>query len=100
MTRLRKLSKNDIDDYFKNLSFSVIQTGGNGLAYEHQLSKGGYILVTDDSGVNLPTSNDDKTIIGYYDDEGEFLGDRLYSSLNDLKSDIQSIINNPEILIK
>lgn len=59
-----------------NTKLEIIPTGGGCVAYYFESplgrSKGGYFLVTDLDGANLPKEGD-KAILGWYTWDGEFI---------------------------
>jgi hypothetical protein len=57
-------------------NLKIISTGGGCEAYylEHSLGRsiGGYFLITDIEGINVPNKGD-KAILGWYINDGEFI---------------------------
>lgn len=60
---------NTVQDTFKEYGFSIVETGGNCLAYRKNNPDGSYFLVTDESGCDLPQNENDTILVGYYSHE-------------------------------
>lgn len=91
MRRLKKLSKDDMASYFDELGFSAMNMGGNCKAYMHFLSDG-YMLITDNSGIDLPRNKDEEILVGYYDKNDEETASYTYLNFEKLKEDMPDII--------
>lgn len=52
--------------------YEIVQTGGGCEAYRHPMDSEGYVLITDEDGLNLP-ENGATALFGVYDDNDEFI---------------------------
>lgn len=103
MTRLRKLAENnaDMDNYFKQLGFNRMDTGGGCTAWHYQLPNDQYFLVTEDDGLCLPEDESKAITLGLFNNQDdEFIGEKTCSNFENFKSVINNAINNPESVIK
>lgn len=62
-----------IAEMFHASDFREYHSGGGCWAWRHDQENGDYILITDDSGINLPLHFKDDCIVGLYNPDGEAL---------------------------
>ena len=55
---------------FKAKGYHVFHTGGGCQAW-HTSIEGGYVLITDESGCDLPTEDDTEILVGVYTHDGD-----------------------------
>lgn len=60
-----------LSEVFAEAGFETWSTGGGCEAWRKEIPNKGHILITDDDGCGLPTSETESCIVGLYDTEGQ-----------------------------
>lgn len=95
------MNKQEFTQKLKDENYEEISTGGGCVAYHKSLGNGWYVLLTDDSGLHLPTSLK-YMIIGIYHNElnsaglskeGDVFRPKTYKSFEQLNEVINEQLN-------
>lgn len=90
----------------KDEGYQSISTGGHGEAYHKKLLKDWYVMLTDDSGMGLPTSFKKPIIIGIYHNDLNVEGFNIdgspflptkYNSFEEINKVIQEFLKAKKI---
>ncbi len=78
----------NFESKLKESDFFEISTGGGCRAYRRDLENDWYIILTNDGGLDLPESFDEKITVGHYHDElnpeGNFYPIKIYKSCEEI----------------